>query len=36
MFTNYFIKKKKQALVSDAGGSPHRTLTLDEEQSLLV
>ena len=26
MFTNYFIKKKIQALVSDAGGRPRRSL----------
>ena len=36
MFTNYFIKKKIQALVSDAGGRPHRSLSLDEARSLLV
>lgn len=35
MFTNYFIKKKIQALVSDAGGRPHRSLSLDEARSLL-
>jgi len=36
MFTNYFIKKKIQALVSDAGGRPRRSLSLDEARSLLV
>ena len=36
MFTNYFIKKKIQALASDAGGRPHRSLSLDEARSLLV
>ncbi len=34
MFTNYFIKKKIQALVSDAGGV--RIVPLDEARSLLV
>ena len=36
MFTNYFIKKKIQALVSDAAKRPHRSLSLDEARSLLV
>lgn len=36
MFTNYFIKKKIQALASDAAKRPHRSLSLDEARSLLV
>lgn len=36
MFTNYFIKKKIQALASGAIDRPHRSLSLDEARSLLV
>lgn len=36
MFTNYFIKKKIQALASEASTRPHRSLSLDEARSILV
>lgn len=36
MFTNYFIKRKIQALASQATTHPHHSVPLDEARSILV
>lgn len=36
MFTNYFIKRKAQALAAQSANRPHHSVSLDEAHTLLV